>query len=148
MSVPPFSRHDRLTVDPRPQLEQRQRRHKAVFDRGARELTKLQAGKRIRMRHNHVWVPAIVVQEDGHPRSCIVKRSETEYRLKRRDILQTAEVELQDDDPIDDSFVAAPVPVARSTVCSTRSSGSTLTCRQSHGGTLVTNAKTHNRASS
>ena len=115
MSVPPFFRHDRLTVDPRPQLEPRQRRHKAVFDRGARELTKLQVGKRIRMRHNHVWVPAIVVQEDGHPRSYIVKRSETEYRRKRRDILQTAEVVSQDDDPIDDSIVAAPVPVARST---------------------------------
>ena len=32
-------------VNPRPQLEQRQRRHKAVFDRGARELTKLRAGE-------------------------------------------------------------------------------------------------------
>ena len=43
-------------VDPRPQLEQRQRRHKAVFDRGARELTKLRTGERVRTRHNHVWL--------------------------------------------------------------------------------------------
>ena len=61
-------------VDPRPQLEQQQRRHKAVFDRGARELPKLQAGEKVRMRRNHVWMPATVVREDGHPRSYIVKR--------------------------------------------------------------------------
>ena len=70
-------------VDPRPQLEQRQRRHKAVFDRGARELPKLQAGEKVRMRRNHVWMPATVVREDGHPRSYIVKRSGTEYRRNR-----------------------------------------------------------------
>ena len=106
-------------VDPRPQLEQRQRRHKDVFDRGARELTKLRAGEKVCMRHNHVWLPAIVVREDGHPRSYIVKRSGTEYRRNRRDLLQTAEVVSRDDDPIDDSIVDAPpapqvgvVPVA------------------------------------
>ena len=89
-------------VDPRPQLEQRQRRHKAVFERGARELPKLQAGKKVRMRRNHVWMPATVVGEDDHPRSYTVKRSGTEYRRNRRDILQTAEVVPRDDDPIDD----------------------------------------------
>ena len=104
-------------VDPRPQLEQRQRRHKAVFDRGARELPKLQAGEKVRMHRNHVWMPAIVVREDGHPRSYIVERSGTEYRRNRRDILQTAEVVPRDDDPIDDPIVDAPpqvgvVPVA------------------------------------
>ena len=106
-------------VDPRPQLEQRQRRHKAVFDRGARELPKLQAGEKVRMRRNHAWMPATVVREDGHPRSYIVKRSGTEYRRKRRDLLQTAEVVPLDDDPIDDPIVDAPpapqvgvVPVA------------------------------------
>ena len=106
-------------VDPRPQLEQRQRRHKAVFDRGARELPKLQAGEKVRMRRNHVWMPATVVREDGHPRSYIVKRSGTDYRRNRRDLLQTAEVVPLDDDPIDDPIVDAPpapqvgvVPVA------------------------------------
>ena len=95
-------------VDTRPQLEQRQRRHKAGFDRGARELTKLRAGERVRMRHNHVWLPAIVVREDGHPRSYILKRCGTEYRRNRRVLLQTAEVVSRDDDPIDDSVVDAP----------------------------------------
>ena len=60
------------------------------------------------MRHNHVWLPAIVVGEDAHPRSYIVKRSGTEYRRNRRDLLQTAEVVSRDDDPIDDSIVDAP----------------------------------------
>ena len=71
------------------------------------------------MRHNHVWLPAIVVREDGHPRSYIVKWSGTEYRRNRRDLLQTAEVVSRDDDPIDDWIVDAPpapqvgvVPVA------------------------------------
>ena len=95
-------------VDPRPQLEQRQRRHKAVFDRGARELPKLQAGEKVRMRRNHVWMPATVVPEDDHPRSYIVKRSGTEYRRNRRDLLQTAEVVPRDDYPIDDPIVDAP----------------------------------------
>ena len=106
-------------VDPRPQLEQRQRRHKAVFDRGARELPKLQAGEKVRMRRNHVWMPATVVREDGHPRSYIIKQSGTEYRRNRRDLLQTTEVVPRDDDPIDDPIVDAPpapqvgvVPVA------------------------------------
>ena len=105
-------------VDPRPQLEQRQRRHKGVFDRGARELPKLEVGERVRMRHNHVWTPAILVREDGHLRPYIVKRSGTEYRRNRRDLLQTAKV-LSRDDPIDDPIVDAPpaphvgvVPVA------------------------------------
>ena len=65
-------------VDPRPQLEQR--RHKAVFDRG---LPKLQAGEKVRMRRNHVWMPAIVVREEGHPRSYIVKQSVTKYRRNK-----------------------------------------------------------------
>ena len=71
------------------------------------------------MRHNHVWLSAIVVREYGHPRSYIVNRSGTEYRRNRRDLLQTAEVVSRDDDPIDDSIVEAPpapqvgvVPVA------------------------------------
>ena len=59
-------------VDPRPQLEQRQRRHKAVFDLGARELPRIQVGEKVRMRRNHVCMPAIVVREDGHPRSYII----------------------------------------------------------------------------
>ena len=58
-------------VDPRPQRDQRQRRHNAIFDRAARELPKLQAGEKVRMRRNHVWMPAIVVREEGHPRSYI-----------------------------------------------------------------------------
>ena len=106
-------------VDPWPQLDQRQRRHKAVFDRGARELPKLQAGEKVRMRSNHVCMPAIVVREDGHPRSYIVKRSGTDYRRNRRDLLQTADVVPRDDDPIDGPIVDAPpapqvyvVPVA------------------------------------
>ena len=97
-------------VGPRPQLEQRQRRHKAVFDRGVRELPKLQAGEKVPMRRNHVWMPATVVREDGHPRSYIVKRSGTEYRRNRRDLLQTAEVVPLKDDPIDDPIVDAPAP--------------------------------------
>ena len=108
-------------VDPRPQLEQRQRqrRHKAVFDRGAGELPKLQAGEKVRIRRNHMWMPAIVVREDGHHRWYIVKRSGTEYRRNRRDLLPTAEVVPRDDDTIDDPIVDAPpapqvgvVPVA------------------------------------
>ena len=97
-------------VDPRPQLEQR--RHKAVFDRGARELPKLQAGEKVRMRRNHVWMPATVVREDGHPRSYILKRSGTEYRRNRRDLLQTAEVVPRDEDPIVDAQQVGVVTVA------------------------------------
>ena len=97
-------------VDPRPQLEQRQRqrRHKAVFDRGARELPKLQAGEKVRMHRNHVWMPAIVVREEGHSRSYIVKQSGTEFRRNRRDLLQTAEVVPRDDDQIEYPIVDAP----------------------------------------
>ena len=67
------------------------------------------------MRRNHVWMPAIVVRDEVHPRSYIVKQSGTEYRRNRRDILQTAEVVPQDDDPIDDPIVdAPPAPLYRS----------------------------------
>ena len=112
-------------VDPRPQLEQRQRRHKAVFDRGARELPRLQVGEKVRMRRNHVCMPAIVVREDGHPRSYIVKRSGTEYRRNKTEeiycklLKSCRETTTRDDDPIDDPIVDAPpaphigvVPVA------------------------------------
>ena len=63
------------------------------------------------MHRNHVWMPATVIREDSHPRSYIVKRSGTEYRRNRRDLLQTAEVVPRDDDPIDDPIVdAQPAP--------------------------------------
>ena len=42
-------------VDARPQLERRQQRQKAVFDRGAHELTELHPGDVVRVRHNNVW---------------------------------------------------------------------------------------------
>ena len=51
-------------VDARPQLEQRQQRHKAVFDRRAHEL---HPGEVVRVRHNNVWQPVIVRQRDVHP---------------------------------------------------------------------------------
>ena len=94
------------------------------------------------MRHNHVWMPAIVVREDVHPRSYIVKRSGTEYHRNRRDLPQTAEVVPRDDEPIDDPtddpIVDAPpaphvgvVPVALPVV----------PCCQSHGETRSPRAR-------
>ena len=86
-------------VDSRPQLEQRQIRYEAVIDRG----TRAPGG-----RENSHAPQSCVVREDGHARSYIVKRSGTEYRRNRRDLLQTAEVVSRDDDPIDYSIVDAP----------------------------------------
>ena len=100
-------------VDARPQLEQRQLRHKAVFDRGARKLSKLNASDVIRMRHNDVWQPAIVKRGDVHPRSYIVERDGNEYRRNRRQVLKTSKDRplraTYDDDT--DTFHVQPVDV-------------------------------------
>ena len=80
-------------VDARPQLKQRQQRHKAVFERGAHELTELHPGDVIRVRHNNFWQPAIVGQRDVHPRSYIIERDGYRLRRNRRQLLKTAEDE-------------------------------------------------------
>ena len=80
-------------VDARPQLEQRQQPHKAVFDRGSHELTELHPGDVVRVRHNNVWQPAIVRQKDMHPRSYIIKRDGCRLRRNRRQLQNTAEDE-------------------------------------------------------
>ena len=80
-------------VDARPQLERRQQRHKAVFDRGAHELTELHPGDVVRVRHNNVWQPAVVRQKDVHPRSYIIERDGYRLRRNRRQLLKTAEDE-------------------------------------------------------
>ena len=89
-------------VDARPQLEQRQQRHKAVFDRGAHELTELHPGDVVRVRHNNVWQPAIVREKDIHPRSYIIERDGCRLRRNRRQLLKTAE----DESPTTTSEVA------------------------------------------
>ena len=112
-------------VDARPQLEQRQLRHKAVFDRGARKLSKLNAGDVIRVRHNDVWQPAVVKRDGVHPRSYIVERDGNEYRRNRRQLLKTSEdaplrATYDDDDagtfqvpPVDvEPDEVPPVPIA------------------------------------
>ena len=83
-------------VDARPQHEQRQQRHTAMFDQGAHELRELHPGDVVRVRHNHVWQPAIVGQRDVHPRSYIIKRDGYRLRRNSRQLLKTAE----DDSPI------------------------------------------------
>ena len=80
-------------VDARPQLEQRQQRHKAMFDRGAHKLTELHPGDVVRVRHNNVCQPAIVRQRDVHPRSYIIERDGYRLRRNRRQLLKTAEDE-------------------------------------------------------
>ena len=77
----------------RPQLEQRQQRHKAVFDRGSHELTELHPGAVVRVRHNDVWQSAIIRQKDVHPRSYIIERDGCRLRRNRRQLLKTAEDE-------------------------------------------------------
>ena len=89
-------------VDARPQLEERQQRHKAVFDRGAHELTELHPGDVVRGRHKNVWQPAIVRQRDVHPQPYIIERDVYRMRRNRRQLLKTAE----DESPIATAEVA------------------------------------------
>ena len=105
-------------VDARPQLEQRQQRHKAVFDRGSHALTELHQGDVVRVRHNNDWQPAIVRQKDTHPRSYIIERDGCRLRRNHMQLLKTAE----DESPTTTSEVAdvvepneapSPMPVVQ-----------------------------------
>ena len=73
------------------QLQQRQDNYKQYYDRGSKRLTELQPGSAVRMRHENVWEPAVVMRKEGHPRSYIVTLEGREYRRNRRHLMNTAE---------------------------------------------------------
>ena len=72
-------------------MQQRQDKYKQYYDRGSKRLTELQPGSVVRVRHENVWEPAVVMRKEGHPRSYIVTREGREYRRNRRHLMNTAE---------------------------------------------------------
>lgn len=83
------------------QLQQRQDKYKQYYDRGSKRLTELQPGSVVRVRHENVWEPAVVMRKEGHPRSYIVTREGREYRRNRRHLMNTAEKQPETTAPVD-----------------------------------------------
>ena len=79
------------TVSAQCQLQQRQDKYKQYYDRGSKWLTELQPCSVVRVRHENVWEPAVVMRKEGHPRSYIVTREGREYRRNCRHLMNTAE---------------------------------------------------------
>ena len=83
------------------QLQQRQDKYKQYYDRGSKRLTELQPGSVVRVRHEDVWEPAVVMVKEGHPGSYIVTREGREYRKNRRHLMNTAEKQPETTAPVD-----------------------------------------------
>ena len=68
-------------------------KQKLYYDRGAKELSKLQPGSVVRVQTKSGWQPGVIVSQDPHPRSYIVQMPETGgvYRRNRRHLLETQE---------------------------------------------------------
>ena len=83
------------------QLQQRQDKCKQYYDRGSKRLTELQPGSVVRVRHENVWEPAVVMRKERPPRSYIVTREGREYRRNRRHLMNTAEKQPESTAPVD-----------------------------------------------
>ena len=80
-------------VNPREELIQRQEKQKEQYDKiqRAKDLPPLDPGDVVRVRKGNVWEPAIVTQDNEHPRSYVVNRDGREIRRNRSDLLRTNE---------------------------------------------------------
>ena len=83
------------------QLQQREDKYKQYYDRGSKRLTELQPGSVVRVRHEDVWEPAVVMRKEGHPRSYTVTHEGREYRRNRRHLMNTAEEQPETTAPVD-----------------------------------------------
>ena len=69
---------------------------------GSARVNRVAPWRRVPVRHNNVWQPAIVRQTDVHPRSYIIERDGCRLCRNRRQLLKTAE----DESPTTTSEVA------------------------------------------
>jgi len=85
-------------IEVQKKMEDHRQTAKSYYDRGAKELTPLQEGDRVRVRDQKVWKPALLMpsaEQPKYPRSYnVLTPSGRVWTRNRRDLLRTEEQEI------------------------------------------------------
>ena len=110
-------------TDGKSQLQHRQDKQKAYYDRHTKQLQSLKSGDVVRIRHNGKWVRGVIWNQHHAPRSYMVKTENgLLLRRNRRHLIHTAEDTPVTSTPImDDTSVAPATPAVPQTEPNCRS---------------------------